>query len=64
MATKLHIHDIVHVTIRCTSLSQLTFFSIKLMHSSSLARVATKESLVTESVEEFSLLPTRSSSVK
>ena len=34
------------------------------MHSSSLARVATKESLVTESVDEFSLLPIRSSSVK
>jgi radical SAM superfamily enzyme len=46
------------------SLAGLTFFSIKLMHSSSLARVATNESLVTESVDEFSLLPTRSSSVK
>ena len=34
------------------------------MHSSSLAKVATNESLVTERVDEFSLLPTRSSSVK
>ena len=42
----------------------LTCFSMKLRHSSSLARVATKGSLVTKRVAEFSLLPTWSSSVK
>ena len=59
-----YIKHLADVYIWSFSYPVLTCFSMKLMHSSSLARVATKESLVTERVAEFNLLATRSSSVK